>query len=697
LSAEPPVETGPKPLPEVHQSDERFRLLVEGVRDYAILGLDIGGHVTSWNSGAQHIKGYRSEEIIGRHFSTFYTPQDLASGLPDAELVIATAEGRFEGEGWRVRKDGSLFWANVVITALYDEHEKLCGFGKVTRDITERRAADQALRRAAEDLSAANDVLRAQAVELSDTRDLALRARQEAEDASRQKSVFLANMSHEIRTPMNAVIGMTGLLLDTTLDAEQREFVETVSSSGDFLLSIINDILDFSKIEADGLRLEHQSFNLSECIESSVDLVAAMASAKGLELLTSVDDRCPTHVFGDATRLRQVLVNLLSNAVKFTERGEVLFSMESEEDDGNDVRLRISVADTGIGIPIDRVDSLFDSFSQVDASTTRLYGGTGLGLAISKRLVEVMGGVIEVQSVTGVGSTFSFSIPFARGVAVAVPSLLRPAVAVRGRSALVVDDNSANRRIIRLQLEGWGMTVTEAASGAETLELINSGACFDVALLDMKMPGMTGRELAIRLRECPASQLLPLILLSSYGERWQPEQNLFSAVLTKPAKKGDLREGVRQAIAIGTASPPLIPRPNLPTPYPHDQLRVLLAEDNPINQRVAKLMLEKLGQHPDLVANGAEAAQAVSRVPYDLVLMDVQMPEMDGIQATRMIRANPAIERGLRIVALTANASVEDREACANAGMDNYLAKPLRLEDLEAELNRTLSQITESQ
>jgi PAS domain S-box-containing protein len=1042
-------------------ADDQFRLLVDGVLDYAIFGLDIDGLVTTWNSGAERIKGYRAEEIIGRHFSVFYPSEAVAAGVPQEELVEAAALGSVKAEGWRVRKDGSRFWADVVITALYDDDGHLEGFAKVSRDVTERRAAEQSIREAEErartldtetrvaaivessdDLiascsldglimswnSAAERILGytakemigqtflharvqmlpadrpdevrgmservalggpggqtevqrihkdgsvidmqvsvspirdssgtligvsnvgrditarkaaemalrdsenrshamearlAAIVESSDdaimswstegiftswnraaerlfgyraeetvgrkrsdmvstmvpaeltdeltdfsprrfethrthrngavvdvlltmsqihdaagiligtagvARDITERkkhdqvlalerrrlraaesighigswemdaatqevvwsktvlalygigpddfdgqyasvaafihpddqdevaaaieagmagnetfwvryrviradngeprwfdahgervyeegrfvrlagtvvdvtevvsaakvmegARDLALEASRQKSAFLATMSHEIRTPMNAVIGMTDLLLDTALDAEQREFGETISSSGDALLGIINDILDFSKIEAGGVELHPEPFDLRTCVEDALNLVAVDADGKGLELVSHVDERCPLGVVGDVTRLRQVLVNLLGNAVKFTAEGRIVFTVELVGPVGSDdnigaVGLRFAVADAGIGIPAERLAHLFDSFSQVDSSTTRAYGGSGLGLAISHRLVEAMGATIGVESVSGAGSTFHFTVSLVSAAELSIkPS---PATTLSGRLALIVDDNATNRRILRHQLEDWKMDVTEAADADVAMALVATGQRFDVAVIDMKLPGMTGADLAARLRSSPDTILMPLILLSSHMERLLPEQgDLFSAVLTIPVPADRLRASLRDALKAVVPSAALL-GPPVPRATGWRRLRVLVAEDNPVNQLVCRRLLDKLGHDVDVAGNGLEALEAIRLVPYDVVLMDIQMPKMDGLEATRLIRSELSTDRQPHIVAVTASVLVEDRQACADAGMDDYLPKPVRLEDLDIALSKAV-------
>jgi len=897
----------------VLESEERFRILVGGVQDYAIFTLDPHGKVVTWNAGAELMKGYSADEIIGQSFSRFYPQEDIDRGKPEEDLQIAVSDDRFETECWRERKDGSRFYANLVITAVRSRSGSLLGFSEISRDITERKRAEEAQHKSAEEFRAAfedapfgmclssldNQLLRVnqalcqllgyskeellaegwrglahsddlgrlrraademrigraasaefekryihkqgnviwvhmrvsvvrdrrgepaqfithvqditdrrhmedelrklvsvvesssdfigtatmegkvtfvnpagrrmvgldgtgllpgtildfvsdgeqerfrndvvptilekgrwdgetefrhwktgtpipmwqsifQITEESTGRPIAMaticrditerrrveaqlvQSKQRAEDANRSKSEFLANMSHEIRTPMNGIIGMTDLVLDTELNSEQVEYLNMVKGSAEALLTLLNDILDFSKIEAGKLEMDYLSFDLRKSLGEVVKTLAIRAQQKGLEFIFDVASDVPTNVVGDPARIRQVLVNLVGNSIKFTERGEIEIKVRTEAQSAEGAVLRVSVRDTGIGIPMEKQQKIFEAFSQADSSTTRKYGGTGLGLTIVGQLVGLMGGKLWVESEAGKGSTFYFTVQVGSGAA-ALPTESPDVSQLAGVPVLVVDDNATNRRILEDSVIRWKMMPTVVAGAAAAIQALRhalaSGAQLPLVLTDAHMPDIDGFGLIEKIRLDPRLANVRIVILTSGGERGDAArcQELgVAAYLSKPFDRLELRDVLLHVLAGDLAKPgkrSLVTRHTLQEQ--RQSLSFLVAVDNAVNRTLIARLLESRGHSVVFAKNGREALEALDKQPFDIVLMDVQMPEMDGFEATKLIREREeASGTYLPIIALTAPPMQGDEERCLVCGMDGYVTKPINLEEL---------------
>lgn len=649
--------------------------------DYSIISTSTDGTILSFNSAAQRLLGYTPEEVVGKVTpAILHDPQEVirrAESLslelgrkiePGFEVFVAKPKmGITEELEWTyLRKDRSRFPVLLSVTALRDSTGEISGFMGIASDITER---------------------------VRTRRELEL-AKEAAESATRAKSQFLAMMSHEIRTPMNGVIGMTELLGGTELTPQQQEYLDTIKRSGESLLTIINDILDFSKFESGTVELERRPFDPRTCIEESFDVVAQKALQKNLDLLYLVDPQIPPYLIGDENRLRQVLINLVGNAIKFTEKGEIVIQVQVQEQTGETITLHYSIKDTGIGIPPDRIERLFKPFSQVDSSTTRKYGGTGLGLAICARLAEAMGGTIWVESTPGKGSVFHFTIK--AGTTPAETALPRMYLKgnndeLAGKRVLIVDDNATNIHILTLQCQQWGLFARGTDSPGTALEWIRKGDPFDIGILDQNMEGMNGFMLAENIRKFRTEEALPLLLLSSSTELppGNDARRLFSAIVTKPVKQSQLFNLVTSALG-GTPAQPTKPlRQSGQIPHVESPgLEILVAEDNEVNQQLMRHVLKQLGYVPKIVPNGLEAIQALEARRFDVVLMDVQMPVMDGLEATRKIVERWKKPERPAIIALTADAMQGDRDKCLEAGMDDYLTKPIHLDKLRETLHR---------
>ncbi len=644
---------------------DHFRSVFEHISE-VVFRTDTEGRWTFLNPAWTDLTGFSVKESLGANFLSFIHEEDRETALKALRQCVEHGHPSYEYENRYRTRAGEFRLVNTYMRILRDESGAVAGITGTLTDITGQKEAQTALQKLTDDLDC---------------------VRQEAAATVQAKSAFLATMSHEIRTPLNALIGMTGLLMDTTLDENQRKYAEIIHTSGETLLAIIDNILDFSKIEAGKIELERQAFEVRACLESALDLVAAAAARKQIELTYFVENDVPAFLMGDVSYLRQVLVNLLSNAVKFTDEGEVKASLSVGAG-----QLHVCVSDTGVGIPDEKRRHLFEPFAQVDAATRRTNGGTGLGLSISSQLIELMGGMIWMDSEMGQGSAFYFTIPAPEatgGDLAGDESTFKDVskeecLSLAGKEALIINDNETRSLMLCQLLDGWQMNVHLARTESEAMDLLQANEKTAVAIADSSLLEFEDDPAANPISE--AYPDLPVIMIASIGAGPGPGGG--PAILHKPVKRAALRELLLDAIE----GPERTRTPQKPA---HDEMasgmnpmRILLVEDNDVNRKVMLRMLERIGYDADTACDGVEALQAIKSTAYDIVLMDVQMPNMDGLEATRRVRSEVPAAAQPSIIAITANALRGDRETCIEAGMDDYIEKPIRMVELVAGLRR---------
>jgi PAS domain S-box-containing protein len=645
----------------------RIRLLIDSLPDIIYIKDTQSRFILANPAVRKFMSGNPDTDLIGRTDRDFFPPESADAFLKDEQEIMRTGAPVVSQAERMQDFEGNHVWILTTKVPFREKDGSVAGIFGIGRNVTAQKQFEEEM----------------------------VKARNQAEQANRAKSEFLANMSHEIRTPLNGVIGMTELALDTDLNPEQREYLDTVKLSAGSLLNVINDILDFSKIEAGKIDIETNDFDLRECVEVTLKTQSLRAEEKGLELLCDIAPEVPITVRGDATRLSQMILNLVANAIKFTGEGQVALKLEAGEKQGDDMLLHFTVADTGIGIPREKQQAIFESFTQADASTTRKYGGTGLGLTITSRLASLMGGRIWVESEPGKGSEFHFIIRVGvSNTPLQQPEADLPYVLMPGIRVLVVDDNETNRMILDRTLSRWQMRPTCVESGELALQQLiaarESGDPFRLILTDMHMPGMDGFTLVKQIRSKIEFSMATVMMLSSAAHRGDTalcRELGLSAYLIKPVRQNELRDAIARSLDRRGKADAAAPAVDRRVARPGAALNVLLAEDNPVNQRLATRLLEKRGHRVTVAGNGQEAIDHLAKASYDLVLMDVQMPLIDGLEATRMIREREK-ETGMHqpIVALTAHAIKGDQERCLEAGMDGYLSKPIRPEELDAVL-----------